>query len=410
MSPIGAGGNSFDLSATQCVRITGWDFHIDRSDTTVVASLYWRQGTANGFEKNPDGWTQLGSSSTVTAQGIGNPTPFDFGASLEIPAGQTIGIFFITDGVRVDYTNGDTAVTTYTDGPLTLATHSGVSCSQAFQNCAIFNPRIVNTNIYWEPCDSGAGGDPHFKTWFGHWFDFHGQCDLVLLENVHFAAGTGMTIYVRTTARYEYSYIESAVLKIGDDILEVSGWGQYYLNGIANAFPIKLDQYNVTHSVDESNTRHSFEVSLGGDKAIIISTFKDWINIKPVNAVEEDFGTAVGMMGSYESGDLLARNGTVLTDANAFGFEWQVRDTEPQLFMDKDRQPQYPNKCIMPDAKKTDRRLRRRLGEKEITKEEAEQACAHWRDDEKEFCVFDGKFGVSCFCCRPCGVILLYSS
>ena len=57
------------------------------------------------------------------------------------------------------------------------------------------------------------------------------------------------------------------------------------------------------------------------------------------------FGNSLGMMGSFEIGEMLARDGeTVLDDPNAFGHEWQVLDTEPQLFQDKNRFPQFPMK------------------------------------------------------------------
>ena len=52
-----------------------------------------------------------------------------------------------------------------------------------------------------------------------------------------------------------------------------------------------------------------------------------------------------------------------------------------------DNYPQYPEKCLLPDpsAKET-----RRLGEKSISREAAEIACAHWKATEsKERCIFD---------------------
>jgi hypothetical protein len=81
--------------------------------------------------------------------------------------------------------------------------------------------------------NGGAMGDPHFKTWSGDWYDFHGICDLVLLDAPDFNNGMGLTIHVRTKPRYEYSFIESATLKIGDDVLEVGAWGNYILNGVS---------------------------------------------------------------------------------------------------------------------------------------------------------------------------------
>lgn len=44
-------------------------------------------------------------------------------------------------------------------------------------------------------------GDPHFETWTGEKFDFHGACDLKLLES----RSHNLTIHIRTTQRYHYS-------------------------------------------------------------------------------------------------------------------------------------------------------------------------------------------------------------
>ena len=49
-----------------------------------------------------------------------------------------------------------------------------------------------------------------------------GECDLVLVHIDDFQNGLPLDIHIRTKIRYEdYSYIESAAIKIGDDILEV---------------------------------------------------------------------------------------------------------------------------------------------------------------------------------------------
>ncbi|CAB9519418.1 expressed unknown protein [Seminavis robusta] len=78
------------------------------------------------------------------------------------------------------------------------------------------------------PTTGQIAGDPHIQTWDKKWYDFHGQCDLVFLENKDFNNGQGMDIHVRTTARYQYSYIEAAALRIGDDVLQVSSHGNTF--------------------------------------------------------------------------------------------------------------------------------------------------------------------------------------
>jgi hypothetical protein len=83
----------------------------------------------------------------------------------------------------------------------------------------------LSDNFGCSPKDSFTGGDPHFKTWHNQWYDFHGICDLVLLENDEFDDGKGMDIVIRTKPRYEYSFIEAAAIKLGEDILEVGSYG-----------------------------------------------------------------------------------------------------------------------------------------------------------------------------------------
>jgi hypothetical protein len=80
-----------------------------------------------------------------------------------------------------------------------------------------------------------ANGDPHFKTWSGGHFDFHGMCDLVLLQSEIFGSGLGLDLHIRTTARRDLSYISSAALRIGPDVLEVESKGVSFLNGVAGA-------------------------------------------------------------------------------------------------------------------------------------------------------------------------------
>ena len=82
----------------------------------------------------------------------------------------------------------------------------------------------------------GTSGDPHFRTWTGEMFDFHGGCDLVLVDTPDFANGLGFSIHIRTKIKTWWSYIESAVIRIGDSTLEVQGNSQdkpmqYWIDG-----------------------------------------------------------------------------------------------------------------------------------------------------------------------------------
>ncbi|CAB9510568.1 expressed unknown protein [Seminavis robusta] len=251
---------------------------------------------------------------------------------------------------------------------------------------------------------SAAGGDPHIKTWAGEYFDFHGECDLVLAHAKRFDGKQDLDIHARTTIQWgKFSYIESAAVKIGEDVLEVSSWGEYSLNGVDDALPnsdqvlfvrkqvnvATLGGYPIHHvEVDNSNKRHIFDIVLNEHVNITVSSMKHLVSIKINHSDERYLKDVVGLLGDIH-GNMLARDGvtSLQEDPVAMGLEWQVRDDDVKLF-ETDRHPQYPQKCILPEI--TAEREARRLGEG-VTEGEAEVACAHLRSNAHAFanCVYD---------------------
>jgi hypothetical protein len=71
-----------------------------------------------------------------------------------------------------------------------------------------------------------------------------------------------------------------------------------------------------------------------------------------------------------------------LNRSNIFIFE---NCSDPKLFQNQNRHPQYPEKCLLPSS---DAGIQRRLGPS-VSQEEAEKACEHWSEIEKEHCIFD---------------------
>lgn len=228
----------------------------------------------------------------------------------------------------------------------------------------------------------GVNGDPHFKTWRGRGFDYHGECDLVLLKSPKI----DLDIHVRTTIRKQFSYVESAVLRIGSDLLEVQSKGEYFLNGeFGAAMPNTISGHAVTYTQPKEN-QHVFDVKLGRSEHLLINVYKDFVSLAMNRAQYKHFGGSVGLMGDFVTGNMVARNGqTVLQDPVEFGNEWQVLDTEANLFQ-ATRLPQYPQKCNMPPPPTANSR-RRRLGES-LHERAAEEACAHW-GEYKEACIYD---------------------
>merc|ERR1711935_1288174 len=64
-------------------------------------------------------------------------------------------------------------------------------------------------DIYTATSSTGAGaeGDPHFITWSGGRFDFHGICDLVLVSTRNFYNTLGMDVHIRTERTRNWSFI-----------------------------------------------------------------------------------------------------------------------------------------------------------------------------------------------------------
>jgi hypothetical protein len=268
---------------------------------------------------------------------------------------------------------------------LTCGDSGNNNCACSDGEPCIFEPR--------DSCDlpptgeGGVEGDPHFKTWRGHHFDFHGECDLVLLHSSEFGSGLGLDAHIRTKLRRGMSYISSAILRIGRDILEVESQGVYYLNGVLGAkLPDKFSGFDFSHAQPTDN-QHVFSVQLGVEGRINVKTYKDFVSILIENGQGKHFGDSVGLMGDFGKGHMLARDGhTILDDANAFGQEWQVLESEASFFQ-RLRLPQHPMECTLPRPMQASQ-MRRRLLESSVDELTAEKACEHLGEG-KDDCVFD---------------------
>jgi hypothetical protein len=182
---------------------------------------------------------------------------------------------------------------------------------------------------------------------------------------------------------------------IGDDILEVKGGVEersYWVNGKQG------HRFMTSRNLDftlggfigrfraKSDHVIQYKIYLPNDQILMIRSVKDMLRVELDNTNSDDFGNSLGLMGTYGTGELMARNGTRLfqeDDTDAFAKQWQVIPTDPQIFHSMEG-PQYPAQCTMPTAEQTSRRLR-----SSISQIDAEKACRHVDRSEFKNCVFD---------------------
>jgi len=237
-------------------------------------------------------------------------------------------------------------------------------------------------------------GDPHFTMFSGRKYDFHGGCDLVFLDNPDYNNGQGMKIHVRTKISTWWSYVQTVVIRIGEDTLEVMGGFEpkkYWVNGKPGptvkdsmVMPFTLVGHKIRFRV-RSEDQFQFKIFVADGQEIILRSVKDFMKVDIEHHNEETFGTAKGLLGTYGEGQMMARDGrTVIGDANAFGIEWQVRQYEPMLFH-KAEGTQHPETCAMP----TETQFQRRLGEQLISREAAAKACIRVEPEDLEDCIKD---------------------
>merc|ERR1712151_217492 len=202
--------------------------------------------------------------------------------------------------------------------------------------------------------------------------------------------GIGMDIHVRTDNIGMTSYIHAAVVRIGDDTLEVMGGEdeiRFWVNkeNADPSIPTAISGYPVTFSKQSPNSRQ-LVIDLGTDGEIKIKARNSMVSVRVNSDNAKNFENSLGLMGTFREGKKIARDSaSIVDDMDAFGLEWQVRPTEPMLFHDGDSHI-YPRSCNMPTSTT---QSRRRLSEVSISKEDAKIACAKANKDDYDLCVFD---------------------
>jgi len=273
----------------------------------------------------------------------------------------------------------------------------------AFPECPAPETRTIDDEMTPKSAP-GTKGDPHFKTHSGEMYDFHGGCDMVLLDNPTYKNGLGLTIHIRTKIETWWSYVESAVIKMGDETLEIAGGDQgdwIWLNGAANGelgvgewskstFAGNLLRLKQTPGIVNRREAH---IHLGNGEKILLKSFNTFLKVEFIKESEDTLGGSSGLLGTYPAGKRVGRDGeSLIEDVNVFGQEWQVTAEEPKLFHSYSDAWVVPagQKCAMPTETVAKQALRKRRLANGIPMEDAEKACAHLTDaSDHKACVFD---------------------
>merc|ERR1712021_241140 len=199
----------------------------------------------------------------------------------------------------------------------------------------------------------------------------------ILTKDSDFANGIGLDVQIRTKMVRFWSYVHTAAIRIGDDILEIQGIGDkdrdthYWFNFQYQADTTTIGGFPLTITSNDGEKRY-FEIDLGSKfpgQKILLSAFKEFIAVDFKDSTTESFGV------------------TEIHDFNELGNEWQLLPSYDMLFHDK-AEPQFPKRCILPEDPRGQRR--RRLDGSSISEEQAEAVCATLKDPLSiKDCVYD---------------------
>lgn len=145
----GQDGIMFTITAKRAIVIDS--FHSNFANGNINQFLiYYKYGTATGFQTTPGAWTLLGSvSGTFTSNGVNNATPIPINCNFPMAKYQTVAFYVTTNGATgtiMRYTNGGGACDSLGGNP-DMVLHEGYGKDYPFG--ATFTPREFNGRVYY---------------------------------------------------------------------------------------------------------------------------------------------------------------------------------------------------------------------------------------------------------------------
>lgn len=201
-----------------------------------------------------------------------------------------------------------------------------------------------------------------------------------------------VTVHTRNKMRrHTYSFIEQVAIRVGRNLLFEIDPKHFLINNMLmedgkTKFPFQILSEERGNDKDPVVTidkleKKSYKIDWGTGSFVIVKAKGIFMNVE-IDGTEADFGSSVGLMGKYGTGELLDRQGNPMSEDDfiAYGMEWQVNDKDPKLFT-KAKGPQWPEKCMLPNPEEVAVQRRNLRGDNDINKV-AEKACAGALDFE----------------------------
>ena len=178
--------------------------------------------------------------------------------------------------------------------------------------------------------------DPHFHTWDNQFYDFHGECDLILIKN----DVEGIHLHIRTEPQGGYASISHAVLKLGGETLEITKMGTE-----PPSLPADIGGYalSLTSTTSSYGSTEEYQVDIAPPGQFVRITRYQYVSSPAigldiiVQANGANFLGSEGLCGSWNSGGVQDRNGNPFpspTNTNDYAQEWQVLNPAENLFFD----------------------------------------------------------------------------